>query len=119
MSSPALVVALALLAVHLGFGLWAVNWSFSALPGWYVGLSVLTGLLAALGAGLTLRATPEKPFWSRALLIGLGWGLPVTSLLVSRDLLRGEFAWFSIPLVLVLSVVFYGTVMASLQARRT
>ena len=115
MTSPPFILALVFMALQLVFGLLDVRGNLGALPAWFWGMAALTGLLGYAGALLQQSADPSRPYWMRALLIGLGWSLPFTSFMVARDLLRDEFVWFSVPLLLGMGTLFYGAVMAAVQ----
>lgn len=112
-------------AVFVVLGLWRVDWSWAALPGWYWGVGLLFGLLCMAGMFLTLSAKPHLPFKVRMLRVAAGWGLPFLCFTLSADGLRGNFInanLFSTLLIRISIVVVislgYGYVMATVQQRK-
>lgn len=104
-------------AMGLFLGLSQVRWQPAALPAWFWGAVLATGCLGVAGAVLIRRATSERPFTQRALLIGVGWGLPVVFINVMLSLLEGvAFSWISLPIWGTAAACF-GMIMARIGSK--
>lgn len=114
---PLWAAGLLFAAVNLFLGLNQVGWQPAALPGWFWVTVFVTGGLGMVGAFLITRATPERTFAQRALMIGVGWGLPLGFSQPLLPLLTGRpFDWISVPLWAV-SAACFGLLMARIGSR--
>ncbi len=115
---PLWAVGLLFAAVALSLGLNQVGWQPADLPAWYWVAVVVTGGLGTLGAFLIRQATPERTLAQRALLISVGWGLPLAFSQPLLPLLTGRpFDWISLP-IWAISAAGFGYLMARVGARR-
>ena len=117
MNFPLWAAGLLFAAMGLFLGLSQVGWKPAALPTWFWGAVLATGGLGVAGAVLIKQATPERKFTQRALLIGVGWGLPVVFINVMLSLLEGvAFSWISLPIWGTAAACF-GMIMAKIGNR--
>ena len=114
---PLWVAGLLFAAMALSLGLNQVGWQPAALPGWFWVAVVVTGGLGTVGAFLIRQATPERTLAQRALMIGVGWGLPLGFSQPLLPLLTGRpFDWISLPIWGIAAACF-GLIMARIGSR--
>lgn len=114
---PLWVGGLLFAAVALSLGLNQVEWQPADLPAWFWVTVFVTGGLGTVGAFLIRQATPERTLGQRALMIGVGWGLPLAFAHPLLPLLTGRpFDWISLPIWGIAAACF-GYFMARLGNR--
>jgi hypothetical protein len=103
-------------------GLADVGWKWTALPGWYWGATALCTALTLVAIRVIEMTKPERPLAQRVWLLGLSWGVPVSAMMASTDLLHGRFEGSNLVVLIVIRVVImvlaslaYGSIMANLQ----
>lgn len=81
-------------------------------------MALLCGVLGVLGMQLALLALPTLSYWQRTCLIGAGWGLPLSCLMLGKDALTKEGIGVVSPIVLLVMSLGYGALMATTQTRK-
>ena len=90
MTRTFLISAVAWFTISVLFGLWEVRWSLVRLPAWFSAYALLIAVMGPLGWHLSTLVRPEQKWWQRVLMRAVGWGIPVSLLILGRDLMSGE-----------------------------